>query len=312
MKERGYIALARCALDHPVVGATKPYSSFEAWIWLIKEAAWKPRRIRITNGRTISALPIERGQLSYSLSYMANAWGWSVKRVRTFLNRLETDGQIETQTGTQQTVITISNYDLYQRGGGDAGTQTEMQTGRQWAVSRQQTEEGKKETKDRTRSPGSELPGFAEWYLAYPRKKKRKDAARAFANLIQAGEIALPDLMAKTQAFNTAESARPENERQFIPYPATWLNSGGYLDEPDAAASQGGSSRAYLKIEPPTRDARSFTDDEWRERLAIFNGRGEWSETHWGPRPGAAGCWVPSHLLITPVEREPKRKRATG
>jgi hypothetical protein len=113
--ERGFIALARGVLDHPVVGARKPYSDFEAWVWLLLEAVWKPRRVRATNGRTVGFLDLKRGQLSYSHSFLRKAWGWSSeKRVRTFLYRLETDGQIDRHTEHLQTVITICNYERYQ------------------------------------------------------------------------------------------------------------------------------------------------------------------------------------------------------
>jgi hypothetical protein len=44
MSERGFIAVARGVLDHPVVGARRPFSDFEAWLWLLFEAAWKPQR----------------------------------------------------------------------------------------------------------------------------------------------------------------------------------------------------------------------------------------------------------------------------
>src|SRR5262249_54287555 len=99
MSERGFIAIARGALDHPVVGARKPFSKFEAWLWLLFEAAWKPRRVRVTSGRAEQYLTLERGQLSYSRSYMVTAWGWKEKGVRGFLFRLERDRQITRQTG---------------------------------------------------------------------------------------------------------------------------------------------------------------------------------------------------------------------
>jgi hypothetical protein len=60
---------------------------------------------------------------------MAEAWGWEVKPVRTFLKRLEMAGQITTRTGTPQTVITNCNYDRYQTAPDREGTQT----GAQWA-----------------------------------------------------------------------------------------------------------------------------------------------------------------------------------
>ena len=128
---RGYIAMARGILDHPLVGARKPYSAFEAWSWLITEAAWKERRVRASNGRAEFPVTIQRGQVCYSLRYMAKAWGWSKKRVCTFLDRLENDTQIETQKGTPQTLITICNYEAYQSPGSYKETPKGTQKGTQ-------------------------------------------------------------------------------------------------------------------------------------------------------------------------------------
>ena len=155
----GFIALARGVLDHPIVGARKPYAESEAWLWLLFEAAWRARRVRVTNGRTVGSVGIERGQLSYSRSYMATAWGWSEKRVRTFLNRLETDRMIAPQTGQPQTVITICNYETYQNPETSRGRQPDGQTGQQWAGNGPETEQGNKEKEvpsARAASPSSD------------------------------------------------------------------------------------------------------------------------------------------------------------
>ena len=125
----GWICLARGILDHPTVGAGKHYSELEAWLWLMFEAAWKPRRVRLTNGRAVEILELKRGQVAHSLRYMATAWGWSVKRVCTFLYRLEMDRQIDTQTGHLQTVISLCNYERYQTPQEPADTQTDTQRG---------------------------------------------------------------------------------------------------------------------------------------------------------------------------------------
>ena len=303
MTERGLITLARGVLDHPVVGAGQKYSTLEAWLWLLFEAAWKPRRVRTTNGRAVGTIAIERGQLSYSRSYIATAWGWSEKRVRTFLHRLEQEGMIDRQTGHLQLVITIVNYEKYQTPQAHRGQQTDQQ----WANNGPETEQGNKGTKDNTRSCTSEPDGFNEWYAAFPKRVDRRAAAKAYKAAIARGDCNAKSLLVAAQrcAVETADT-----ERKFIKHPATWLNASSYLNEtpapapaPTTTASGGG-----LKIEPPTRDARSFTEAEWRDRLAMFRSRGEWSETYWGPRPGAAGCWVPSHLLLGPVEREPKNR----
>lgn len=133
MSEEGFIAVARGILDHPIVGARKPFSYFEAWIWLLTEARWASGRIHVANGSGGKIVNLERGQLSHSLRYMATAWGWKIKRVRTFLRRLETDTQIGTQTGTGQTVITICNYNQYQNPSAARGTQSGTPTGTQRA-----------------------------------------------------------------------------------------------------------------------------------------------------------------------------------
>jgi len=159
MSEHGYIALARGILDHHVVGARKPYSEFEAWAWLLFEATYKPRRITVTNGRTREVLELRRGQLSHSRSYTAKAWGWSEKRVRGFLLRLEKNQQIDRQTGHLQTVISICNYERYQSPETSKGRQKVPQTDRQRAGKGPEEEERNQVTqviKDSTRAGGTE------------------------------------------------------------------------------------------------------------------------------------------------------------
>ena len=111
MTDNGFIIIPRCIFDDPLLhNGTR----FRAWLWLVSEAAWKPRRVIVTNGRTSEIVELGRGQLSHSRRYIAKAWGWSEKRVRTFLNRLEKDGMIDLKAGRHQTVISICNYDIYQ------------------------------------------------------------------------------------------------------------------------------------------------------------------------------------------------------
>src|SRR5262249_49432502 len=91
----------------------------------------------VNRGGAQTILNLGRGQLSHSLRYMAKAWGWaSDKRVRTFLNRLKVDAQIDAQTSTSQTVITICNYERYQNPESAKGTKADTQTEPQWTQRR--------------------------------------------------------------------------------------------------------------------------------------------------------------------------------
>lgn len=76
--------------------------------------------------------------------------------------------------------------------------------------------------------PG-ENPDFTNWYEnVYPRKRARKDAAKAYAKAVKEG--ATPAfLLAAVQAFQF--STDPTK----IPHPSTWLNGKRWQDTPDQA-----------------------------------------------------------------------------
>jgi hypothetical protein len=66
MTDGGYIIITRRIFEHPLL---QDADYFRAWVWLISDAAWKPRRVRITNGRASEIIEIGRGQLTHSRSY---------------------------------------------------------------------------------------------------------------------------------------------------------------------------------------------------------------------------------------------------
>jgi hypothetical protein len=96
MKSTGHINVARSIFDHPMFEDGKPLSQREAWLWLISNAAWRPMQIMVRNGRTSEMLNLDRGQLSFSRSFLRKAWRWtSEKKVRTFLGRLERECMVD-------------------------------------------------------------------------------------------------------------------------------------------------------------------------------------------------------------------------
>jgi hypothetical protein len=93
----------------------------------VADAAWKPRRVRLRRG----SVDLERGQLLGSSRYLADRWKWTEPRVRRFLNRIsgrraddrqstalsdaETDALVDAHPTAHGTVITIRNYDMFQK-----------------------------------------------------------------------------------------------------------------------------------------------------------------------------------------------------
>jgi hypothetical protein len=98
-------------------------------------------------------------------------------------------------------------------------------------------------------------PLFAEFYAAYPRKKEPVAARKAWDKAIRNAD---PQAIIKAAHRLAAEGRTP----QFTPYPASWLNAGGWADEPDPQVLQprGGF------------DARAAEFDQMRDRLRATNG----------------------------------------
>ena len=145
----GFIAMSRDALGHPVIGDPE---RFYAWFWLVSNAAWKPTRARISG----QVATLEVGELSFSVRFLAEAWGWSKSRVDRFLSELRQEGMIETcskigteagqKAGQGQSVITICNYAKYQDPKGRKRDSTAPNSGTAAGQQRDKEEQGNKGT----------------------------------------------------------------------------------------------------------------------------------------------------------------------
>lgn len=105
----GTVNISRDLFDHPAF-KDAAFSEREAWLWIIMEAAWKPRQRRV--GHLV--ICIERGQLAVSIRFMAEAWGWTAAKVQRYVERLKKLKMICTKADTGLTVITVCNYDKFQ------------------------------------------------------------------------------------------------------------------------------------------------------------------------------------------------------
>lgn len=112
MSEGGFYLMPRHWQDYPMFGR-EAFSRRDAWVWLMENAAYADRTVDVA-GKTVAIL---RGQLSYSLRFMAKAWEWDEAKVRRFLARAQKDRMIDARTDAGQTIITICDYNKIQRGG---------------------------------------------------------------------------------------------------------------------------------------------------------------------------------------------------
>lgn len=134
----GFVALYREAFEHPML---QDAERFRAWFWLVAHAAWKPTKARIKG----DMVELQRGELTFSVRFLADKWGWSKSRVDRFIADLRAEGMIATRSkigtpsnqnaGQGQSIITICNYDEYQSVDDDkrdnSGTQSGTTAGQQ-------------------------------------------------------------------------------------------------------------------------------------------------------------------------------------
>lgn len=79
---------------------------------------------------------------------------------------------------------------------------------------------------------------FKAWWEVYPKKRAKGDAERVYpraVNWLAADrELSIPD--AEQLLLELTRGYRWPDDRQFIPYPATWLNQKRWDDQPDEPA----------------------------------------------------------------------------
>lgn len=121
---------------------------------------------------------------------------------------------------------------------------------------------------------------FAEFYATYPRKVARRDAEKAWAKLsLDERAKALEALPTHIRYWDIKGT-----EKEFIPYPATWLNGARFEDELDLAESVPKTAIAWWSTDDLTmkkgaelgiRARGGETMQEYRARLveAVRKGR---------------------------------------
>ena len=113
---KGYIKIHMGLLLHPALQKkNKSLCEIGAFVWLLLEASFLPRKYRIQNAE----IDLKRGQLCCSVSYMAQAWNWDKSKVQRYLARLKHFDTITSDTPNDTSadipnIITICHYDDYQ------------------------------------------------------------------------------------------------------------------------------------------------------------------------------------------------------
>ena len=144
------------------------------WIHLLLRANYEDRPFR--------DFMIHRGETAASLPTLAEETGLSVRSVRTALSHLEETGDLTRRRHGQITVISIPNYDLYQRDLTDDRQSVDSPStdDRQRWKKDKKVQEGKKTRAKRAASPsGSLYMRAVEWQREAEEEMAAEEAAEA-------------------------------------------------------------------------------------------------------------------------------------
>lgn len=232
----GYTRAHRDRFDHQLF-RTQKFCRGYAWDWLIAHAAFKPHDIEI-KGKTIR---LERGQLSYSLRYIATAWNWEKDAVSRLLARLKTEAMIETNTATGQLLITICNYDAYQADVSETATATETGSATGPRQDRDRTATNKNKGKNGKKVNIGKPLRFEEFWDNFPhRNGAKKGKGTAKIKYVAAIRSGVPEeiLVSKAKLYNGDRSVLDGYGKG----PTPWLNQKCWNDDIDTGPSVSGQS----------------------------------------------------------------------
>lgn len=212
----GYLYISRNLQDNWLWTA-EPFTKGQAWVDLIMMANYQSGHL-LVRGVKVEVL---RGQVGRSEDTLCKRWRWSKSKLRNYLKMLETDQQIKQQKSTVINIITIINYDIYQK----PYNKTE---------SKKKTEGKQKDTNNKEKEqiitnnediipPKKYSDQFEEFWQAYPKNGASKaDAYKSYNKAIKTG-VSQNELINATRSyFNYCQATGAKVA--YTAHATTWLN----------------------------------------------------------------------------------------
>ncbi|MEI2388104.1 hypothetical protein [Breoghania sp. JC706] len=276
----------------------EPFTKREAWLWLVSEASWKPRTVRVGS----KVVELERGQVAASVRFMAGAWQWEPTKVLRFLRALEGAENIATDSATGVKRITICNYELYQTDHGQGATEnaTPVQQHRNSSATNEKKGESKgintplnppegesaarpasRRSKDQIAKPESIPEQLWSDFLALRRKHRAPVTATAWAGIEREADKA---------GLSLSRAVALCCERGWRGFRADWLKpedlrAGAGANTPEAEQAVTFNGRTYT--------AQSIK----RVVFETLTGVRTWPADKLGPEPGKPGCAIPGAIV---------------
>jgi hypothetical protein len=146
----GFILVSRSLLDSEVF---KNPLRLKVWIWCLLKAAHQDGHVSVRTGRGETVVEIKRGQFIFGRLTASRDLGIPRSSIRNIIGFLERCGNLTLKKDSHYSIVTVRNYDIYQRIENYYGTG--KRTGKGQA--KDTNKEAEEEAKERS-SPEGDLP----------------------------------------------------------------------------------------------------------------------------------------------------------
>jgi hypothetical protein len=176
-----------------------------------------------------------------SVNGYSTLWQWSRDMVRRFIRAIQDGADYTTdyrKTGKRQAIRYIFN-NLHDAQNRDVDRTTYQTT----YTTKDPLSPILNPKRKRLSRASLETESFQLFYSAYPKKRDRAGAARAWDKLSPGSEL-VETIMSAIAAASTSEDWR-RNNGQYIPYPSKWLNNRRWEDQIKQEATRGSCESEY-------------------------------------------------------------------
>ena len=222
--DQGFIKLWRKSIDSAVF---QDANLWKLWTWCLIRANHKDVFVPIKTGRGQTVIELKRGQFIFGRRTAAKALKMKPSTIGYRLQILEKLQNLDRQVNHHFTIVTIRNYDKYN----DIKNNLDRQVNHQLSTNCPPTDTDKnvKNYKNEKKNPKTYDANFLIFWNAYPKKKNKVPAEKAFLKL-NPDEDFLNEVLLKIEEAKKTDDWQKKGG-QFIPHPATWLNARGWEDE---------------------------------------------------------------------------------
>lgn len=210
----GFIKLARCLIDKPIFHNEK---ILKIWIWCLLKASHTEHEQMVGNQKVL-LLP---GQFLTGRYAGAREVDLNPSTFWKYMVWLKKNQSLDIKSNSKYSLVTIVNWDLYQ---------IELYK----SDSKSDSKMTAKEQQNNTNKNGKNVKNnntyhFDEFWAAFPKKKAKNDAVKAWNKIKMTDELFTEIMTALALHKKTPEWTKDNG--QFIPNCSTWLNGKRWEDE---------------------------------------------------------------------------------